>query len=250
MAKSLSLKLTFLWVTIMIASSNQGPVASTGRRLSVLLCAFLSGLNSHCLAQEKTAAAHFRQRVQPILETYCYTCHGYGERKGGHAFDEFESDAALVRDNKLWLAVLKNVRSGLMPPKGEERPTKDEQQRLFDWIELDAFGVDPADPDPGRVTLRRLNRVEYRNSIRDLMGIDFDTTDEFPADDSGYGFDNIGDVLSMSPLLMEKYLNAAEAIVAQAVPAKEVNARLIKMYEQYQRFFLRGPAPSVKEKRA
>ena len=158
--------------------------------------------------------------MQPILETYCYACHGYGERKGGHAFDEFKSDKALVGDKKLWLAVLKNVRAGLMPPHGEERPTKDEQQRLFDWIELEAFGVDPADPDPGRVTLRRLNRVEYRNTIRDLMGIDYDTSDEFPADDSGYGFDNIGDALSVSPLLMEKYLNAAEAIVAEAVPTK------------------------------
>ena len=187
--------------------------------------------------------------MQPILETYCYACHSNGERKGGHAFDEFKSDKALVGDVKLWSAVLKNVRAGLMPPQGEERPTKDEQQRLFDWIELEAFGVDPADPDPGRVTLRRLNRVEYRNTIRDLMGIDYDTSDEFPADDSGYGFDNVGDALSVSPLLMEKYLNAAEAIVAEAVPTKEVNARLVKQYEQYRRFFLQGPAPSEPEKR-
>src|SRR3954468_16584876 len=231
------------------ASSNLGPVASTGRTLSVLLCSLLCGISDHCLAGEKTAAAHYRERVQPILETYCYTCHGYGEHKGGHVFDEFKSDKALVSDTKLWSAVLKNVRAGLMPPRGEERPTKDEQQRLFDWIELEAFGVDPADPDPGRVTLRRLNRVEYRNTIHDLMGIDYDTSDEFPADDAGYGFDNVGDALSVSPLLMEKYLNAAEAIVALAVPVKEVNARLVKQYEQYRRFFIRGPAPNEPEKR-
>ena len=70
------------------------------------------------------------------------------------------------------------------------------------------------------MTLRRLNRVEYRNTIRDLMGVDYDTTENFPADDSGYGFDNIGDVLSLSPLLMEKYLQAAEKIVDQAVPSE------------------------------
>src|SRR5262249_55236937 len=142
-----------------------------------------------------------------------------------------------------------NVRSGIMPPPGEERLSADEQRQLFDWIEFDAFGIDRADPDPGRVTLRRLNRVEYHNTIRDLMGVDFDTTEEFPADDSGYGFDNVGDALSLSPLLMEKYLDAAEVIVAEAVPTKPVNDRIIKAYAQYQRFFLNGPAPSDTVKR-
>ena len=91
-------------------------------------------------------------------------------------------------------------------------------KQLFDWIERDVFKINPADPDPGRVTLRRLNRVEYRNTIRDLTGVDYDTSSEFPPDDSGYGFDNIGDAMSVSPLLMEKYLNAARVIVAKAVP--------------------------------
>ena len=94
--------------------------------------------------------------------------------------------------------------------------TTTERKQLFDWIELDVFKTNPADPDPGRVTLRRLNRVEYRNTIRDLMGVDYDTSSEFPPDDSGYGFDNIGDAMSVSPLLMEKYLNAARAIVARS----------------------------------
>jgi hypothetical protein len=201
------------------------------------------------MADDARAAAHFHERVEPILEKYCYSCHGYGERKGGHAFDKFKSDSELARDKKLWLAVLKNVRAGLMPPRDEDRPTKEEQQQLFDWIELEAFGVDPVDPDPGRVTLRRLNRVEYRNTIHDLMGIDYDTSDEFPADDSGYGFDNVGDALSLSPLLMEKYLNAAEAIVDESVPTKEVNARLVKQYEQYRRFFVNGVAPTEPDKR-
>src|SRR5205814_7503756 len=82
------------------------------------------------------------------------------------------------------------------------------------------FGLDPAKPDPGRVTVRRLNRVEYRNTVRDLTGVDFDTQKEFPADDTGYGFDNIADVLTISPMLLEKYLDAAQAIVGQFVPAQ------------------------------
>ncbi len=201
------------------------------------------------MADEAAAAANFRERVQPILETYCYACHGYGEHKGGHAFDEFKSNKALVGDTKLWWAVLKNVRSGLMPPHGEEQPHADERRQLFDWIEFDAFGIDPADPDAGRVTLRRLNRVEYRNTIHDLMGVDYDTSDEFPADDSGYGFDNIGDALSVSPLLVEKYLNAAEAIVSKAVPVKVADERDRAAQTRYRRFFPRGPAPIDAQKR-
>jgi cytochrome c5 len=212
----------------------------------LLWCLFFS---QGALADEVTAAAHFRERVQPVLETYCYACHGYGEHKGRHAFDEFKSDKALVGDTKLWSAVLKNVRAGVMPPRGEERPTDDERRRLFDWIEFDAFGIDPADPDPGRVTLRRLNRVEYRNTIRDLMGIDFDTSDEFPADDSGYGFDNVGDALSVSPLLMEKYLNAADAIVTRAVPTKPASEYDKAAQASYRRFFPQEAAPKDAAKR-
>ena len=102
-------------------------------------------------------------------------------------------------------------------PTSRSRPAE-ERRLLEDWIKYGAFGIDPDDPDPGRVTVRRLNRVEYRNTIRDLIGVDYDTTAEFPPDDTGHGFDNIGDVLTLSPLLLEKYLAAANAIVSQAVP--------------------------------
>src|SRR3954470_24730735 len=122
-------------------SYNHRPVASTGRVASVLLCSWLCGLTAHCLAEEKIGVAHFHERVQPILETYCYGCHANGERKGGHAFDEFKSDSALVSDRKLWLEVLKNVRAGLMPPAGEERPNDVERRKLFHWTEFDAFGI-------------------------------------------------------------------------------------------------------------
>ena len=96
-------------------------------------------------------------------------------------------------------------------------------------------------PDPGRVTIRRLNRVEYRNTIRDLVGVDFDTTAEFPPDDTGHGFDNIGDVLSLSPLLLEKYLAASKAIVARAVPTV---ARVPAERTIPGRQFRRGDAPA------
>src|SRR6185436_8850898 len=96
-----------------------------------------------------------------------------------------------------------------------DQPAK---SRVDAWIKTAVFKSDPHNPDPGRVTVRRLNRVEYRNSIRDLLGVEFNADVEFPPDDTGYGFDNIGDVLTVSPMLIEKYEAAAKTIVAQGVP--------------------------------
>ena len=187
--------------------------------LVVAVLLFWAASHPRARAADGAAATRFSERVQPLLEQYCYGCHGMGSKKGGVSLDKFDvEDAAAVDARELWHGVLKNVRAGIMPPPGKPKPTADELKVLENWIKRDAFKADQADPDPGRITLRRLNRVEYRNTIRDLMGIDFRTDEEFPADDSGYGFDNIGDVLSISPLLLEKYVQAAETIVAKAVP--------------------------------
>ena len=176
------------------------------------------GAASRAHAEGSPSADRFRRDVQPILETYCYGCHGSGASEGGRTLDEFASDEALVGNIELWHAVLKNVRSRMMPPAEEDQPTQEERDKLIRWIVADVFRVDLADADPGHVTVRRLNRAEYRNTIRELMDVDYDTAEHFPPDDSGYGFDNIGDVLSLSPLLLEKYIQAAETVVAEAVP--------------------------------
>src|SRR5687768_8417541 len=161
----------------------------------------------------------FERDVQPVLDQYCYDCHGYGSDKGGVVLDGFDSAEAL-RDHKLWLRALKNVRAHIMPPADEEPLPPEAAETLVTWIKRQAFALDPEKPDPGRVTVRRLNRVEYRNTIRELTGVDYDTQVEFPADDTGHGFDNIGDVLTISPMLMEKYLDAAQSIVMKAVPTQ------------------------------
>jgi len=176
-------------------------------------------LGFHGFAAEPPAGAErFREHILPILQDRCFDCHGDGENKGSLTLDQFKDDADLLDRLDLWWDVAKNIRAGIMPPKRKPQLTADERKRLDDWIQADVFGLDPANPDPGRITIRRLNRVEYRHTIRDLMGIDFDTELEFPPDDTGYGFDNIGDVLSVSPLLLEKYVQAAETIVTKAVP--------------------------------
>jgi Protein of unknown function (DUF1587) len=133
-------------------------------------------------------------------------------------FDGIESDETRLSDRNLWWGVLKNIRAGITPPSGKPQPSSKEQRILENWIKYVAFGIDPKDLDPGRVTVHRLNRIEYRNTIRDLIDVVYDTNGEFPPDDSGHGFDNIGDVLTMSPLLLEKYIAAANFIVSKAVP--------------------------------
>src|SRR6478735_3657620 len=105
-----------------------------------------------------------------------------------------------------------------MPPEGKARPTEAQLDRVNTWLDVEIFKVDCAGKrDPGRVTIRRLNRNEYNNTIRDLVGVDFKPAADFPADDVGYGFDNIADVLTMSPLLAEKYLAAADEVMDKAI---------------------------------
>ncbi|MEO5917564.1 MAG: DUF1592 domain-containing protein [Luteolibacter sp.] len=172
----------------------------------------------HAGRAEADYAGIYEKEILPILEDNCYGCHGDGENKGKVSFDEFSSTGELMNQPELWVHALKNIRSGMMPPAKKDRIPPDDFAKLEDWIKRGALKLDPQHPDPGRVTLRRLNRVEYRNTIRDLMGIDYRTDEEFPADDTGYGFDNIGDVLSTSSMLLEKYMQAAETIVARSVP--------------------------------
>ncbi len=167
---------------------------------------------------ELPAAADFHKKVEPLLTQYCADCHSGEEKKGGISLDAFKNEADLVSDHELWLKVVKNVRAGLMPPAKKPRPTDGELAVLADWVKYESFGLDAKNPDPGRVTVRRLNRAEYRNTIHDLMGVEFNAEAEFPPDDTGYGFDNIGDVLTLSPMLLEKYLAAAKTIVTEAVP--------------------------------
>ena len=140
-----------------------------------------------------------------------------GPAAGTIALDAHPSAEARRRDVKLWGAVAENLRADLMPPAGKPRPSAAERARLIDWIRADVQRVDCRAPDPGRVTLRRLNSSEYTFTIRDLFAVDVDPSEFLPPDDSGYGFDNIGDVLSVSPLLMEKYFDAAERVVRAVV---------------------------------
>ena len=186
-------------------------------RFAVLAISAMAG--ACVIAADSSGTVAFRKEVRPILEEYCFDCHADGVDKGGVAFDEFGSDAAALADHELWWKAMKNLRSSVMPPPQKPQPTIQEKEIIDRWIKGAVFAANPANPDPGRVTVRRLNRVEYRNTIRDLIGVDFDTQAEFPPDDTGHGFDNMGDVLTLPPMLLEKYLAAATKIIQETVPS-------------------------------
>jgi hypothetical protein len=168
-------------------------------------------------AADADSVASFKKSAMPVLNKFCAGCHNSELKKGGIDFDQ-EDPTPMLQDKALWLKTLKMLQSGMMPPKGKRRPSTEQLDEVEKWIKYTVFAIDPKDPDPGRVTIRRLNRTEYRNTVRDLLGVDYNAGAEFPADDTGHGFDNIGDVLTISPLLLEKYITAAKSIVAQVVP--------------------------------
>ena len=166
----------------------------------------------------------FVKKIKPILREKCFDCHGDGADEGGVSFDDLLESNDKELTQKTWHRILKQVRADLMPPIDSDQPSGEQAKQLESWIIQQPLGLDPDKPDPGRLTIRRLNRVEYRNTIRDLLGVRYDTNSKFPADDTGHGFDNMADVLSISPLLLEKYFNAAEEIVSVVPTASRVIA--------------------------
>ncbi|MGB7160886.1 MAG: DUF1587 domain-containing protein, partial [Tepidisphaeraceae bacterium] len=167
----------------------------------------------------------FQAKVTPLLERYCYECHGDGSDAGDLEMDQYKTLDAVRGDVKTWQKVIQYARTQTMPPPKADQPTQEERDLLVQTLHRELYQIDPANPDPGRVTIRRLNRAEYRNTIRDLIGVSFDPTIDFPQDDTGYGFDNIADVLTLPPMLMEKYLAATERILDEAVPSDRMEHR-------------------------
>jgi hypothetical protein len=167
-------------------------------------------------ASYSLSAQTFEKTVQPVLTKTCSPCHNERMASGGLNIAGFTKASSLASDRDGWSRIVAKLKAGEMPPKGIPRP-----KELDAAIEFVQAEIDKADrttrPDPGRVTARRLNRAEYTNTIRDLLAVDFRAEKSFPTDDLGNGFDNIGDVLTISPVLMEKYLSAAATIARRAV---------------------------------
>jgi hypothetical protein len=164
----------------------------------------------------KSASRAFDDAVLPVLEQSCLRCHSAQIASGGLNLESLKNADSLPSHRDEWRMVLLRLKAGEMPPPSVPRPAG--LDRMISYLDGQFDMLDRnTQVDPGRITARHLNRAEYRNTVRDLLGVDFQTAQEFPVDDSGEGFDNIGDILSVSPLLAEKYLSAAERIAARAL---------------------------------
>jgi mono/diheme cytochrome c family protein len=151
-----------------------------------------------------------------MLDKYCVTCHNQRLKTGGLALDAL--DLARVSEHaEQWEKVVRKIRTGAMPPVGRPRPDKALSASAASWLEAELDRAAFEHPNPGRPTLHRLNRVEYRNAIRDLLALEIDPTSLLPADNAGHGFDNNADALSLSPALTERYLDAAAKISQMAL---------------------------------
>ncbi|MFH1301925.1 MAG: DUF1592 domain-containing protein [Planctomycetota bacterium] len=161
----------------------------------------------------------FQSQIKQFITKYCLDCHTGEEAEAGLALEKYKTRTSILEHREAWEKIVQRIQIQSMPPKdAAAQPTDTEREDILAWFDDTLYGIDcSGDVNPGRVTIRRLNRNEYNNTIRDLVGIDFEPANNFPSDDVGYGFDNIGDVLSLPPLLMEKYLDAAEQIAEKAI---------------------------------
>ena len=199
---------------------------------AALLVASSGGQSAHSKRLRKSVASAtkvapaiadttYETKVLPLVAKYCGSCHGAKEGTAGLSLLAFKRQADVLRSRSEWEKVSQNISSAHMPPQGTPQPTQAERDLMTGWIDSTLSKSDCNLNDPGHITMRRLNRDEYNNTIRDLTGLDIHPADEFPSDDVGYGFDNIGDVLSISPLLMDKYIDAAEKIAQAAIVTPE-----------------------------
>jgi len=176
----------------------------------------------------------YNELLQPFMNQYCYSCHNVDDMKGGVDLESFETPEIALGDTALWERVEEMLRTGQMPPERRPQPSAEELEKVLAFIASHQEATRKAiKSEPGQITMRRLNRAEYNNTVRDLLGVAFTPADDFPPDDSGYGFDTIGSVLTLSPMLMEKYLTAAERIAHDVytretgTESKEVSRRYV-----------------------
>ena len=206
-------------------------VRQIARILTAVICLFGVVFVETATADEKPAAAEptaFAARIAPFLQKHCSSCHGENSPEGGLSFVKYRDSANIQTDYELWEHVVRLLNERQMPPADEPQPTPKETAAVVIAIrdELAKFDCSAAQ-HPGRVTIRRLNKVEYNNTICDLLGLDFKPANDFPSDDVGEGFDNIGDLLTIPPILMEKYLAAAEEIATRALADESARKRIL-----------------------
>ena len=183
------------------------------RTLLLLFCIFPASTAKG----ESQTSKMFQHRVQPLLQEYCFDCHGRDKQEADLRLDHIAPEFGRRDMADRWAEILDRLTKGEMPPADEPQPGEDEVSRIVEWIGGSLKEASANGRADGRMVMRRLNRAEYNNTIRDLVGIDFEPATSFPVDPPAHGFDNVGAALRLSPLLMEKYVEAAREIIDRAI---------------------------------
>lgn len=194
------------------------------RRNALLVAALAASCCAPAIADDDPTARQggpsLEAEARPVLDRYCVRCHGPEKQSADLRLDTLGTDLSTLDVSEAWLEIRDRLTLGEMPPEGEARPDDGTVARLADRIAVALDEAEAARDGGGpRVVLRRLNRDEYNNTVRDLLGVDFEPAADFPEDPPAHGFDNVGAALQVSPLLLEKYLDAARAVVDRALVA-------------------------------
>src|SRR5215471_11023159 len=158
-----------------------------------------------------------------VVEHYCYECHDYAGQEAGLTLEGARLQD-LASHAEVWEKVARKLRGRMMPPPGEPHPDEKTYDGFVAYLEHSLDAAAKRSPNPGRASIRRLNRTEYGNSVRALLALDVDASELLPADDEGYGFDNIADILRVSPSLLEQYLAASAKVASLAVGDPDTHA--------------------------
>jgi len=186
------------------------------KRILIGIGITLAGAGTLPPAEAQTQTPQSASQYRAVLDRYCVTCHNERLRTAEMILST-KDVANLSADAAAWEKVVRKLRTGAMPPAGMPRPDQATYDSFATYLETELDRLASADPNPGRPAVHRLNRAEYSNAVRDLLAVDVDAGSMIPADDSGHGFDNIGDVLTVSPSLLDRYLSAARKIARLAV---------------------------------
>jgi cytochrome c5 len=213
-------------------STSSSPAKASATQAPVAKAASAKPVAAPLAKSAAPSQAAFDKAVKPIFESTCSMCHTGSSASGGLSVDQYSTVDSINSGREEWEKIVHRMEANEMPPAALPR-TDEMKAQIADAVKFvrEEFKREDAlvKPDPGRVTARRLNRSEYTNTIRDLLAVDFRADRNFPTDDSGEGFDNIGDILTVSPLLMDKYISAARTIAARAIGADPLPKKPIEI---------------------
>ena len=186
------------------------------RRTRIKRVAWLGAVAAGAAFAQPADHALTAEAAKGFFTQYCFTCHNQYAKIADVVLDTRDFER-VPDDAAIWERVVRKLRAGAMPPEGMPRPAPEQYDEVIGWLETTLDRAVLAAPNPGRASIHRLNRAEYGNAIRDLLALEIDPAEYLPADDEGYGFDNIADILRVSPSLLEQYLSAGSKLASLAV---------------------------------